>query len=166
MAAHTKLNRREFLKVGAAAGGGLLISVYLPTAIDPRRLQAAPPAEEGVSLNPFLRIGSNGTVTIISKNPEIGQGVKTSLPMIVAEELEVDWSDVRVEQADLDEESYGPQWAGGSWAVRYNFDRLREAGATARELPRRAWTGDPWSHGSPAGLRRTGRGGRDAAGAR
>lgn len=133
--APTHVDRRSFLKVSAMAGGGLLISVWLPAwrRLDPgedpaERLQ--PP----VRLNPFLRIDTDGTVTILAKNPEIGQGVKTALPMIVAEELEVDWENVRVEQADTDRDAYGPQWAGGSWAVRYNFDRLRQAGAAARAL--------------------------------
>jgi len=131
----THVDRRSFLKVSAAAGGGLLISAWLPAW---RRPDPGSPVttelEAPVRFNPFLRIDSDGIVTIFAKNPEIGQGVKTALPMIVAEELEVDWENVRVTQADTDREAYGPQWAGGSWAVRYNFDRLRQAGAMARAL--------------------------------
>jgi isoquinoline 1-oxidoreductase beta subunit len=127
------ISRRSFLEVGVAGGGGLLLSLYLPALRRPD-LSTDPRVLGDVSLNPFLRIDRNGIVTIIAKNPEIGQGVKTSLPMIVAEELEVDWSNVRIEQADLDDARYGPQWAGGSWAVRYNWDRLRQAGATARTM--------------------------------
>lgn len=131
----THVDRRSFLKVSAAAGGGLLISAWLPTWARPDPGSPVPTGLDGpIRLNPFLRIDTDGTVTIFAKNPELGQGVKTALPMIVAEELEVDWENVRVTQADTDREAYGPQWAGGSWAVRYNFDRLRQAGAAAREL--------------------------------
>ena len=131
----THVDRRSFLKVTAAAGGGLLISAWLPVWRKPEPGSAVATLPQGpAGLNPFLRIDADGTVTIFAKNPEIGQGVRTALPMIVAEELEVDWEDVRVEQADTDRDAYGPQWAGGSWAVRYNFDRLRQAGAAAREL--------------------------------
>ncbi len=128
------VTRRTFLEVGAAAGGGLLLSLALPGCSRPAGGTVHAGPVETTELHPFLRIDRDGIITILAKNPEIGQGVKTSLPMIVAEELEVDWTSVRVEQADLDPERYGPQWAGGSWAVRFNFDRLREAGATAKEL--------------------------------
>ncbi len=139
------MGRREFFRVGAAAGGGLLLSLYLPGCGNgagdgttggasggaaPDRLTAEP----GTHLTPFLRVSAEGRVTILAKNPEIGQGVRTALPMIVAEELGVEWEDVSVEQARTDREAYGPQWAGGSWAIHYNWNRLRRAGATAREL--------------------------------
>lgn len=141
----TEIGRREFFRVGAAAGGGLLLSLYLPGCGDGPRDEgrggafgspsaASAGGQAEVPLTPFLRVGRDGRVTILAKNPEIGQGVKTALPMIVAEELGVEWEDVRVEQARTDREAYGPQWAGGSWAVHFNWDRLRLAGATAREL--------------------------------
>ena len=101
----TRLDRRNFLKVSAAAGGGLLISLYG----EPLRGvfgQTAPTANFVPMA--FLRVSPDNIFTITSKNPELGQGVKTSLPMIIADELDVDWKDVRIEQADLDETLFGP----------------------------------------------------------
>jgi isoquinoline 1-oxidoreductase beta subunit len=126
------LPRRTFLQVSASAAGGLLLTVTLPPGI--RRALAARPAD-GVSaaLHTFVEIAPNGAITIASKNPEIGQGVKTSLPLLVAEELDAPWERVRVIQADLDPR-YGDQFAGGSTAVNENWLGMRQAGATARHL--------------------------------
>ncbi|MEI9966054.1 MAG: xanthine dehydrogenase family protein molybdopterin-binding subunit [Caulobacteraceae bacterium] len=127
-------SRRMFLKAGAAAGGGLLLTFSVPlmaraaTSI-PAGLDANLP-----SLNAFVRIAPDGTVTIISKNPEIGQGIKTMLPMLIADELDVDWSMVRIEQADLDPAKYGAQFAGGSFATPMNWDPLRRVGAAGRQM--------------------------------
>ncbi|HKU59680.1 MAG TPA: molybdopterin cofactor-binding domain-containing protein [Gemmatimonadales bacterium] len=118
------MQRRDFLQVTTTAAGGLLVLGTLPRTMH---------GLAGGSLGPFVEIGSDGLVTIPAKNPEIGQGVKTALPLIVAEELDVAWERVRVVQADLDRR-YGDQYAGGSDAVSENFDRLRQAGATARHL--------------------------------
>src|ERR1700726_5329240 len=106
------MGRRSFMRVSAIAGGGLLLSVYL----DPKLLGQAPQAPPPANLTPnaFIRIAPDGVVTITAKNPEIGQGVKTMLPMLIAEELDVDWKDVRIEQALSDPGTYGRQFAGGS----------------------------------------------------
>lgn len=125
-------SRRSFLKASAAAGGGLILSFTLPAFAD---AAAGAQAETGAaSLNAFVRIAPDNTVTIMAKNPEIGQGVKTMLPMLIAEELDVDWSQVRIEQALLDPARYGRQHAGGSTSTPQNWDPLRRVGAAARQM--------------------------------
>ena len=123
-----KLGRRQFMRLTGLAGGGLMLAFTLraPNA-------AAQTAGGPLAPNGFLRIDADG-IFIFAKNPEIGQGVKTSLPMIVAEELDAAWEDVRVEQSPIDEAAYGPQFAGGSLSIPMNWDRLRYAGATARAM--------------------------------
>ena len=125
-----ELDRREFLRVGASVAGGLVIAFTLSRSA--RRTLAEMPGS-GTGLGAFLEIAPTGAVTIAAKNPEIGQGVKTSLPMLIAEELDVPWSRVRVVQADLGDR-YGDQFAGGSTAISDNWLGLRRAGAVARQL--------------------------------
>jgi isoquinoline 1-oxidoreductase beta subunit len=127
------IDRRSFLRVTALAGGGMMIAAY----IDPAELlgqgrQGGAPAPPLVP-NSFIRIAADGKVTIIGKNPEIGQGIKTTLPMIIADELDVDWKDVTVEQGDLDAK-YGGQSAGGSTAIPGNWMPMRQIGAGARQM--------------------------------
>ena len=126
----SSLNRRDFLKVSGLAGTGLVIGF---TLLDSKIVKAAALPEDTFEPNVFLKIGKDGKVTIMAKNPEIGQGVKTSLPQIIAEELEVPWETVEVQFAPLDSR-FGAQFAGGSTAVNTNFDGLRKAGAAAREM--------------------------------
>ena len=123
-------SRRAFLRAGVAVGGGLLLDFSLPRAVSAR---ADFPSSES-TLNAFVQISNDGIVTIISKNPEIGQGIKTMLPMLIAEELDVDWSDVRIEQAFNDPAKYGRQFAGGSRATPLNWDALRRVGAAGRQM--------------------------------
>jgi isoquinoline 1-oxidoreductase beta subunit len=124
-------SRRDFLKVSAAAGGGLLLSFALPMLT---KAAAMGENEGGAVLNAYIRIAPDNTVTIVSKEPEIGQGIMTSLPMVIAEELDVDWSQVRIEQAIADSTVYGRQVAGGSMATPLEWDPLRKVGAAARQM--------------------------------
>jgi len=130
------VDRRQFLRVSAIAGGGVLLATYIePFATAGARLAGATkPAAEFVP-NAFIRITPDGVVTIIAKNPEIGQGVKTMLPMLIADELDADWSKVRVEQGKLDTVNYQPrQFAGGSTATPTNWTPMRRVGAAARAM--------------------------------
>ena len=131
---NTKHNRRSFLKASALAGGGMMLGFSWLTSCKPTPEQLKAMPEEWFNINAFLKIGDNGIVTIMSPNPEIGQNVKTAMPMIVAEELDVDWKDVIVEQAGLDTTNYRRQLAGGSQSIRQGWQSLRMAGATARRM--------------------------------
>ena len=131
MAPHT-LDRRSFLRVSSLAGGGLLLA----TCLEPLAGPLAPALEAAGEFMPnaFITVAADGLVTIVAKNPEVGQGIKTMLPMILADEFDVDWTAIRLEQADLNEAVYGRQNAGGSTATPTNWDPLRKAGAVARHL--------------------------------
>src|SRR5678815_3706364 len=105
---NTTINRRRFIKVSALAGGGMLLSFNLFTGCKPSVTPSLELPKEWHQLNGYLKIGDNGLVTLMSPNPEIGQNVKTSMPMMVAEELDIDWKDVIVEQAPLNADLYKP----------------------------------------------------------
>lgn len=129
----TEINRRSFLKVSAAGSAGIMIGFnWLASCTSPGETLSVP--EEWFDINAFITIADNGEVTIMSPNPEIGQNVKTSMPLIVAEELDVDWGMVKVEQAGLDTNNYRRQLAGGSQSIRQGWQSLRMAGAAARRL--------------------------------
>ena len=128
-------SRRSFLKSSALASGGMIIGFNLFTAC---KSDAKPPIDLSKlnynDFNAFIKISPEGKVTIFSPNPEIGQGVKTSMPMLIAEELEVAWSDVYVDQGKLDTKNYTRQLAGGSQSIRHGWEPLRQTGATARHM--------------------------------
>jgi isoquinoline 1-oxidoreductase beta subunit len=130
-AANAGLSRRTFLRASALVGGGLLLEFHVPNA---RAAESA----AGEALNAYIKVLPNGIVTITAKNPEIGQGVKTMLPMLIAEEFDVEWKNVRIEQAIADGAKYAPQFAGGSTAAPLNWEPLRRVGAAARDMMVRA----------------------------
>jgi isoquinoline 1-oxidoreductase beta subunit len=135
----TKMGRRSFIKNTALAGGGMVLGFnWLTSCKDKTEAEILQMPEEWFELNGFLKIGDNGLVTIMSPNPEIGQNVKTSMPMIVAEELDIDWKDVLVEQAPLNTDIFTRQIAGGSQSIRAGWESLRMAGATARHMLKEA----------------------------
>jgi isoquinoline 1-oxidoreductase beta subunit len=122
-------SRRWVLKAGLAAGGGMMLGFdILPAAA--QTTAGAGPAQ----LNNYVLIAPSGAVTIMAKNPEIGQGIKTMLPMLIAEELDVDWATVTAKQADADQALYGGQFAGGSTATPSNYLPMRQVGAAARAM--------------------------------
>jgi isoquinoline 1-oxidoreductase beta subunit len=126
----TQLARRDFLKLSGLTTAGLLLSIdFAKASVSKFSDVADTPFEPNI----YLSIGSDGKVILFAKNPEIGQGVKTSFPMIIAEELEVNWKDVEVRQGILDNR-FGAQFAGGSTGIKSNFDTLRKAGAAAKEM--------------------------------
>ena len=128
----TSVTRRDFLRVSAIAGGGILLASYLEPLAAAESIGAAAPAD--ASLGAFIRITPDGIITIIGKNPEVGQGVKTMLPMLIAEELDVEWKNVRVEQAPLDTKNFQGQSAGGSTATPNNWLPMRRVGAAGRAM--------------------------------
>src|SRR5450432_3733878 len=119
------LSRREFVAAGVAAGTGLVIGFYLPH-------KGAAQADV-FSPNAYLRITPDNKVTIVVARSEMGQGVRTALPMILAEELEADWKQIEIEQAGAST-LFGDQTTGGSASIRTTWDPMRKAGASAREM--------------------------------
>jgi isoquinoline 1-oxidoreductase beta subunit len=145
------LSRRKFIQAGAAAGGGLMVSLNLPFASG----EARTVGEDGFAPNAFIRVNNDGQVALVMPYVEMGQGTYTSIPMLVAEELEVDLDQVRVEHAPPDPKLYGNpvlgglQATGGSTSVRAAWRPMREAGAVARTMLMAAaakrWNVDPAS---------------------
>jgi isoquinoline 1-oxidoreductase beta subunit len=143
-----KSSRRDFLKMTAFTSGGLVLgfSWFSTEAKTPAIVDKADFAGNA-EFNSYLSISSDGTITILSPNPELGQNIKTSFPMIVAEELDADWKNVKVIQAKLDTKDFDRQLTGGSGAIPHSYKRLRVAGATARALlitaAAKRWNVDP-----------------------
>lgn len=126
-----RVSRRSFLHVTALSGGAMMLGVY---AVDPRKaLGQNPQGPPPFDAKAFIKISPDGAITLISRNPEIGQGIKNMLPMLIAEELDVDWKTVKVEQADFDAK-YGLQTTGGSRAASNNWIPMRQVGAAGRQM--------------------------------
>lgn len=132
------ISRRFFLLASAAAGGGLMLaSCSTSDATDGTAGPAvapAAPAPPPIDINAYVAIAPDGTIRIMAKNPELGQGIKTMLPMLIAEELDADWSKVTIEQGMADTPRYGMQMAAGSFATPTHWTPLRQVGATARHM--------------------------------
>ena len=125
-----RMHRRSFLQLTALAGGGLALGLYrspLALAQDPEK----PPQ---LTPQAFIHIAPDGAVTIMARASESGQGMRNMLPMLIAEELDVDWKDVRVQQADLNEKIYGRQFSGGSANTPTGWEPMRRVGAAGRQL--------------------------------
>src|SRR5690606_35342886 len=135
-AALPHVSRRGFIKLSGVVGGGLVLGFTLgPVA------RAAAQGGRGADVfapNAYVQVRPDGVIILYAKNPEVGQGGKTALPMIVAEELDADWSQVRVEQSAINEALYGRQVAGGSRSIPTSWEPLRRAGAVARAMLVRA----------------------------
>jgi isoquinoline 1-oxidoreductase beta subunit len=157
------LSRRSFMKASTLAGGGMLIGFNFINSCKPEAKLPVNLADLNYNdFNAFIQIADNGAVTIYSPNPEVGQGVKTSMPMIIAEELDVAWKDVYVKQGILDTKNYTRQVAGGSQSIRFGWDPLRNTGATARQMLINAaaarWGVDPSECSTKEGVITNGKG--------
>ncbi len=131
----SKQNRRSFLKSSALAGGGLMLSFTWLSGFSPAGVPgAADAAGDWFEINGYIKITPDNIIKILNPNPEFGQNVMTSLPMIVAEELGADWQNIVVEMGPHDSVKLGPQFTGGSNSMRMYWKPLREAGATARQM--------------------------------
>ena len=130
MLEQTTLSRRTLLKAGALAGGGLMLTATMPMVA--RAAAGAAPAL--AELNAYVSIAPDNVVTIVGKNPEIGQGIKTMLPMLIADEMDAEWEQVRITQADFDPQKYPFQFAGGSFATPMQWLPMRQVGAAARQM--------------------------------
>lgn len=144
-----KTSRRDFLKITSLTGGGLLIgfNFFGAETETPAVVSGATGLAGDLEFNSYLSIATDGTITIFSPNPELGQNIMTSFPMIVADELEADWSKVKVLQGPIDSKRFDRQLTGGSGAIPHSWKRLRTAGATAKYLliaaAAKRWNVDP-----------------------
>ncbi|GLU45153.1 twin-arginine translocation signal domain-containing protein [Allomuricauda sp. NBRC 101325] len=130
-----QLSRRTFLKSSSLAGGGLLLGFsWMMSCKDNATADQDNLPKEWIKVSGFIKIATDGTITIMSPNPEGGQNVKTSMPMIIAEELDAQWKNVVVVQAPLDTENFTRQFIGGSQAIRQGWGSLRIAGATVKQM--------------------------------
>jgi isoquinoline 1-oxidoreductase beta subunit len=153
MESRKDFSRREFLKISAGNAAGLVIGFYLPGAAALAQQGPAPAGSKLPAPNAFLRIGTDESITVLLAHSEMGQGIWTTLPMLVAEELECDWSKIRVEHAPAApvyaHTAFGMQMTGGSTTTWSEFDRYRQVGALAREMLIQAaakqWGADPQS---------------------
>ena len=135
----TSIGRRSFLKSSALVGGGMMLGFnWLLSCQNKTEEEILAMPDEWFEINSYLKIGDNGVVTIYTPNPEFGQNVRTSMPMLIAEELDMDWKNVIVEQAPFHSEKYGFQFTGGSQGIRMRWEPLRMAGASARQMLREA----------------------------
>ncbi|WP_235299399.1 xanthine dehydrogenase family protein molybdopterin-binding subunit [Portibacter marinus] len=131
----TSVGRRTFLKTSVAAGGGMILGFsWLASCQSKTEEEILAMPEEWFEINSYLKIGDNGVVTIYAPNPEFGQNVRTSMPMLIAEELDLDWKKVMLEQAPYHKDKYGRQFTGGSRGIMTRWEPLRMAGASARAM--------------------------------
>ncbi len=127
-ASSSTMGRRTFFKLAGAGTAGLVLGFHLPA------MAATAEDAKNLTMNAFVKVAPDNTVTIYSKCPEIGQGIKTSFGLIIAEEMDADWKHVTVEQADINPKVYGSQGAGGSTSIPRNWDQLRQAGSGAKAM--------------------------------
>src|SRR3982751_455395 len=131
----TAINRRTFLKSSALAGGGFIISFSWLAELDlTDKVNGLDAADQWYEITGYIKITPDNIIKILNPNPEFGQNVMTSLPMIIAEELDADWQKVMVEMGPHDSVKLGPQFTGGSNSVRMYWKPLREAGAAVRAM--------------------------------
>jgi len=129
------MGRRTFFKLAGASAAGLVLGFRLGgTAFAAETANVDEPDGKDQAMNAFIRIAPDNTITIYSKCPEIGQGIKTSFGVIIADELDADWNHVVMEQADINPKVYGSQGAGGSTSIPHAWDQLRQAGAGAKAM--------------------------------
>src|SRR5271156_4788936 len=125
-----RMHRRSFLQLTALAGGGLALGIYR----SPLTVAQGPEKPPELTPQAFIHIAPDGVVTIMARASESGQGMRNMLPMLIAEELDVDWKDVRIQQADLNEKIYGRQFSGGSANTPQGWEPMRRVGAAGRQL--------------------------------